>query len=113
MSDGHNPPWQPLEETVPAELFRAEVRTWARRLGVEPASIRLMPMRRKWASCSPAGHLTFNTALLDQPAEVRSEVIVHELLHLRLRNHGRLFRALLRAYLAEYREQDGRQPDPR
>ena len=32
-------------------------------------------------------------------AAVITEVIVHELLHLKVPNHGRLFRALLRAYL--------------
>ena len=43
---------------------------------------------------------TFDTALLHQPAAFRAEVIVHELLHLKVPNHGRLFKALLRSYLA-------------
>lgn len=93
--------WAPLEEIVLAEIFRAEVRTWARRLGVEPKEIRLRPMKRKWGSCSTSGRLTFNVELLRQPAEVRRRVIVEELLHLRIQNHGKLFRALLTAYLAE------------
>jgi predicted metal-dependent hydrolase len=57
-------------------------------------------MKRKWASCSSAGCLTFDVALLRQPAGFRAAVIVHELLHLKVPNHGRLFRSLLRAYLA-------------
>lgn len=93
--------WAPLEEIVPAEIFRAEVRTWARRLGVEPKEIRLRPMKRKWGSCSTAGRLTFNVDLLRQPAAIRRRVIVEELLHLKVPNHGKLFRALLKAYLAE------------
>jgi hypothetical protein len=36
---------------------------------------------------------------LSTPAAFRREVIVHELLHLKLPNHGKLSRALLRAYL--------------
>jgi predicted metal-dependent hydrolase len=39
--------------------------------------------------------------LLRQPARVRRRVIVEELLHLKVPNHGKLFRALLRAYLEE------------
>jgi hypothetical protein len=58
-------------------------------------------MKRKWASCSSRGRLTFDTDLLHQPAEFRRQVIVHELLHLRVPNHGALFRALYRAYLAQ------------
>lgn len=92
--------WAPLEEIVPAEIFRAEVRAWARRLGVEPKEIRLRPMKRKWASCSSRGRLTFDTDLLRQPAEVRREVIVHELLHFKVPNHGKLFKALLKTFLS-------------
>ncbi len=93
--------WQSLEEAVPADLFRAEVRYWAERIGVEPREIHLRPMKRKWASCSSRGRLTFDTDLLRQPAEKRAEVIVHELLHLKVPNHGRLFKALLKSYLSD------------
>jgi len=86
---------------VPADLFRAEVKVWAQRIGVEPKEIRLRAMSRKWASCSSNGRLTFDTGLLRQPAAFRREVIVHELLHLKVPNHGPLFRSLLRAYLAD------------
>lgn len=95
------PAWQPLEEAVPVDVFCAEVLAWAKRLGVTPREIRIQPMKRKWASCSSRGRLTFDTALLRQPAERRREVIVHELLHLKVPNHGPLFRALLKAYLAK------------
>jgi hypothetical protein len=58
-------------------------------------------MRSKWASCSSNGRLSFNTDLLREPASFRAEVIVHELLHLKIPNHGRVFKALLRAHLAD------------
>lgn len=90
-----------LDETVPAEIFRSEVRVWAERIGVTPKEIHIRPMKRKWASCSSTGRLTFSSDLLTQPASVRREVIVHELLHLKIQNHGPLFRALLKAYLRE------------
>jgi len=93
--------WVPLEEAIPVDLFKAEVQAWARRLEVTPREIHLRPMKRKWASCSSRGRLTFDTELLRQPAEFRAEVIIHELLHLRVPNHGPLFRALLRAYKAQ------------
>lgn len=93
--------WQTLEESVPVDIFRAEVEAWAQRIGVTPREVRVRPMKRKWASCSSQGRLTFDTALLRQPADFRREVIVHELLHLKVPNHGRLFRALLKSYLEE------------
>lgn len=91
--------WEPLEDQVPADIFKGEVRAWAKRIEVEPKEIHIRPMKRKWASCSSKGRLTFDTDLLRQPAEFRKKAIVHELLHLKIPNHGKLFRSLMRAYL--------------
>jgi hypothetical protein len=92
---------QPLEKIVPVAIFKAEVEAWARRIGVEPKEVRLRPMNRKWASCSSRGRLTFDPALLRQPAQFRAEVIAHELLHLKVPNHGRLFRMMLKAHIQQ------------
>jgi predicted metal-dependent hydrolase len=88
-----------LADPIPAEAFKSEVRAWARCLEVEPSAIHITPMRRKWASCSSRGRLTFDTELLALPEAFRREVVIHELLHLRVPNHGPLFRALLNTYL--------------
>jgi hypothetical protein len=90
-----------LEQTIPTHVFKAEVLSWAKRIGVEPKEIRLRLMKNKWASCSSNGRLTFNTEILQQPASFRSEAIVHELLHLKVPNHGKLFKNLMRAFLAK------------
>ncbi len=58
-------------------------------------------MTRKWASCSSAGVVTFSIGLLDQPRSLGELVIAHELLHLQVPNHGRLFRSLLRAHVPD------------
>jgi predicted metal-dependent hydrolase len=92
----------PLEESVPVNLFKSEVATWAERIGVKPVLVTVRSMTRKWGSCSSEGRLTFDRDLLHQPARFRAEVIVHELLHIKYPNHGKAFRALARAYLAEY-----------
>lgn len=90
----------PLEVPIAAEMFKGEVRYWAHRLEVAPSEIHLVGLSHKWASCSPRGRLTFDTSLLCQPDEFRREVIIHELLHLKVPNHGPLFSALLRTHLA-------------
>ena len=88
-----------LENIVAGNVFKAEVQEWARRIKVTPKEIRLRPMKTKWASCSSKGRLTFDTGLLCKPAGFRREAIVHELLHMRVPNHGKLFKSLLKAYL--------------
>jgi hypothetical protein len=74
---------------------------WSKRIGVEPREIRLRPLKNKWASCSSNGRLTFNTELLNQPARFRAEAIVHELLHLKVPNHSKLFKQLMKAFLSK------------
>jgi predicted metal-dependent hydrolase len=59
-------------------------------------------MRRKWASCSTNGHLNFNTELLDLDPELRDYVIVHELLHHFVPNHGKLWKSPMRAHLGDW-----------
>ena len=88
---------------ISVDDFKADVMAWAERIGVTPKEIHVRPMKRKWGSCSSRGRLTFATDLLGQPEEKRAEVIVHELLHLRYPSHGKMFRALLRAYLGRRR----------
>ncbi|MCZ6554981.1 MAG: M48 family metallopeptidase, partial [Candidatus Dadabacteria bacterium] len=43
----------------------------------------------------------FSTELLQKPKKKRDSVIVHELLHLRYPNHGKMFHMMLRSYLGE------------
>ena len=59
-------------------------------------------MRNKWASCSTAGRLTFDLSLLGLPQDVQDYVIVHELLHVSVPNHGRVWKSLMRAHLGDY-----------
>ena len=90
---------RPINDIITADLFKADVRRWAERIGVEVREIHIRDMTRKWASASTSGRLTFDVDLLDQPIEKRNEVIVHELVHLKVGNHGPLFRSLVRAHL--------------
>ena len=84
---------------VSREAFLREVESWCRRVGVTPVRVQIQPMTRKWASCSTEGRITYAYDLLAQPPKVRDEVIVHELVHLLVPNHGKVFKASMRAYL--------------
>jgi predicted metal-dependent hydrolase len=52
-------------------------------------------MRRKWASSSTAGTLCFNDELVVMDRELGYYVIVHELLHFSVPNHGKLWKSLM------------------
>lgn len=76
---------------------------WAVKLRVNPKVIRVQHMRRKWGSCSSAGTVTLADDLAEQRPLFQDYVIVHELLHMRFTAHGRVFKALLSAYVPGWR----------
>ncbi len=90
------------------DAFKSRVREWAARLDVQAESVSVRPMRTKWASCSTAGRLSFDISLLQVPAELQDYVIVHELLHFHVPNHGRLWKSLMRAHLGDYERKETR-----
>ncbi|MBA2362254.1 MAG: M48 family metallopeptidase, partial [Chloroflexia bacterium] len=89
-----------------ADDLRWAARHWAASMGVKVPQVQLRPMSRKWASMSQSGRLTLNTELLDLPRDLGEYVIVHELVHLLVPNHGRVFKSFLHAYMPEWEERE-------
>jgi predicted metal-dependent hydrolase len=85
---------------ITPEEFKQDVMVWAEKLGVEPKEIHLRRMKRKWGKCSN-NEVIFDISVLEEPHDVRLRVILHELLHLRYPNHGKMFTVLLNSYLQE------------
>ena len=84
------------------EEFKTRVRQWAKSLDVPIRILTIRSMKNKWASCSTVGNLTFDSELLSLGPKEWDFVIVHELLHFSVPNHGRLWKSLMRAHLGEY-----------
>ena len=82
--------------------FKGRIHHWADKLSVRVGMVTVRPMRNKWASCSTAGNLHFNSELLGLDRKLGEYVIVHELLHFSVPNHGRLWKSLMRAHLGDY-----------
>ena len=86
------------------ETFKAAVRDWSARLKVKPSQVRMQRMRNKCASCSTKKCVSFSEDLLKEHHDFQEYVIVHELLHLRVPNHGKLFRSLMFLYLPNWED---------
>src|SRR5260370_42088225 len=82
--------------------FKHRVLQWAEKMDVKVRALAVRPMKTKWASCSTAGNLQFSKDLLKLDRAVGDYVIVHELLHFSVPNHGKLWKSLMRAHLGDY-----------
>lgn len=82
--------------------FKVRVKEVAGKMDIQVKTLAMRPMKNKWASCSTDGNLNFNKQLLDLDKELGDYVIVHELLHFNVPNHGKLWKSLMTAYLGDY-----------
>lgn len=95
-----------MRDRCAASALRERVEHWAARLAVRPRIVRVRKMTRKWGSCSTTGVITLAAELADREPGFQDFVIAHELLHLRVPNHGKLFRALLSVHVPDWKERD-------
>lgn len=88
------------------EHLRHRVEYWSERLKAKPRIVRVQRMTRKWGSCSTSGIVTLAEDLADQDAGFQDFVIAHELLHLRVSNHGKVFKALMSMHVPDWRKHE-------
>jgi len=88
--------------------FKLKVFEIASKMDITIHYLAMRPMTNKWASCSTDGNLNFNVELLAIEKDLGEYVIVHELLHFNVPNHGKLWKSLMRAYLGDYEEKEQR-----
>lgn len=61
-------------------------------------------MQKRWGSLSDKGRLTLNSNLIQAPRECIEYVVTHELCHMKYRNHGPEFYALLNAICPDWQK---------
>jgi len=82
--------------------FKEEVYLFANNIKVKVKQITIRPMTRKWASCSTNGYFTFNLELLGLERSLGEYVILHELLHYCVPNHGKLWKSLMEVHMPDH-----------
>ena len=102
------PPPTPEEITALKAEARAilpeKVSYWSQKMGVRPTGLKITTARKRYGSCSGKNSLCFSCFLMNCPEEAIDLVVVHELCHIREKNHGPRFYALLEQYLPDYKE---------
>ncbi len=86
------------------EIISERVREYAQRYNFTPRQVKISYARTRWGSCSPDGTLNFTWKLVMSPLDVIDYVVVHELSHLRVKNHSIKFWKLVESIYPEYKK---------
>jgi predicted metal-dependent hydrolase len=81
------------------EHFAVRVDYLGSELGLSPRKIRITTARQRWGSCSEKNDLAFSFRLLMATQAVIDYVIVHELMHIKEKNHSAKFWKLIEAVM--------------
>jgi predicted metal-dependent hydrolase len=86
------------------QVFTNRVEFFAQKNGFSYARIRLSSARTRWGSCSSKGTLSFTWRLVMAPPEVIDYVVLHELVHLQIKDHSAAFWARVQEYMPDYKK---------
>ena len=91
-------------KTQARSILPNKVSYWSQKMGVIPTGLKITTAQKRYGSCSGKNSLCFSCFLMRYPEEAIDLVVVHELCHIKEKNHGPRFYALLEHYLPDYKE---------
>lgn len=86
------------------KILPMRVEEFSKKMQLFPTSISFRKNKRTWGSCNFKNGLNFNILLMKFPIEVMDYVIVHELAHIKYKNHSKDFWDLVAVYCPNYKE---------
>ncbi|MFW0693019.1 M48 family metallopeptidase [Aliarcobacter butzleri] len=80
------------------------VETFSKKMDLYPTSISYRKNKRTWGSCNFKNGLNFNILLMKFPLEIMQYVVIHELSHIKHKNHSKKFWNLVEKYCPNYKQ---------
>ena len=75
-----------------------------RKYGISRPSFYLRYMKRRWGSCTAKGAILLNPEIIQLPSHCIEYIIIHELCHLKHRNHSKEFYHFLDTVMPEWED---------
>lgn len=80
------------------------VQYYSKVMNLHPTGVKITSAKTRWGSCSPKNSLCFSYRLMLLPPDAIDYVVVHELAHIREKNHGPNFYREIAKYLPNYQK---------
>ena len=88
------------------EIIPPLVEKYSKLMKLYPTSIKYRKNKRTWGSCNYKNGLNFNTQLCKFPIQITEYVVIHELAHIKHKNHSKKFWDLVENYCPNYKERE-------
>lgn len=85
------------------EIIPGRIEYFSKIMNVKPSGVKITSAKTRWGSCSSKNSLCFSYRLMLYPPEAIDYVVVHELAHIRIKNHGKLFYQEIEKYMPDYK----------
>ncbi len=86
-----------------AELPELTLR-YAALMSVSPKQIKITNAKKRFGSCSSENSICYSWRVMTYPDRAIEYVVVHELAHIRYKNHGKAFYEFVESILPDWRE---------
>lgn len=86
------------------EVLPQKVAYWAGIMGLQPSGVKITSAQKRFGSCSGKNNLCFSLYLMRYPEDAIDAVVIHELAHIRHKNHSPAFYAEVERWLPDYRQ---------
>jgi len=86
------------------EKIEGRVRYYSNRFRLFPKQTKITGAKSRWGSCSRDNRLSFSWRIIMAPLKIIDYVLVHELVHIKEKNHSPNFWSALEKILPDYRE---------
>jgi predicted metal-dependent hydrolase len=94
--------WMKKQAYIDVEGY---VKLYANKYNLYPRNVRIKTQKSRWGSCGIHNDININWLLILAPPEVLAYVVVHELCHIKERNHSARFWQLVEAHFPAYQKQ--------
>src|ERR671931_263127 len=85
-------------------IFQDKVKEYSTQLAVEPSQIIIKNLKSRWGSATKGNVINLNVNLLKASEDVIDYVVLHELCHLKIKEHSHRFWDLMHRFMPNYQD---------
>ena len=88
------------------EKIKPRINKWSKETGLSFKELKIRKLDKRWGSCTPSNNILINIDAIKLPFSLIDYLIVHELVHTKIKNHSKEFWAELSKHIPNWKELD-------